>query len=110
MTTEEKEQFRTRIEEEHASVSAELEKLEAAAAPVAPDRAIGRVSRMDAIQNRGMSERALRRARSKIANLELALSKIDDADFGLCLACRGPIGAARIMAIPDATLCVHCSG
>jgi DnaK suppressor protein len=109
MSSDEKAQLRARIEVEHRAVTGELADLEAAAAPVAPDRAIGRVSRMDAIQNRGMSERALRRARSKIANLELALSKLEDDDFGLCLACRGPIGVERIMAMPDATLCVYCS-
>ncbi|MFT5129414.1 MAG: DnaK suppressor protein [Rhodothermales bacterium] len=110
MSPAEKAQLRARMEGERDAVSAELSDLEAAAAPIAPDRGIGRISRMDAIQNRGINERALRRARNKGSNLELALSKIDDDDFGLCMACRGPIGVERIMAIPDSSLCVYCSG
>jgi DnaK suppressor protein len=110
MIPAEKAQLRERIESERAALDADFPGLEAAAAPVAPDRAIGRISRMDAIQNRSINERALRRARSKASNLELALSKLDDDDFGLCLACRAPIGVERIMAMPDSTLCVYCSG
>jgi DnaK suppressor protein len=110
MSPAEKDQLRDRIVREREAITAELAALEAAAAPVAPDRAIGRVSRMDAIQNRGINERALRRAQNKLSNLELALSKLEDDDFGLCLGCRGPIGSERIMAMPEATLCVYCSG
>lgn len=38
--------------------------------PIAPDVAIGRISRMDAINNKGVAEAALRQAEIKLKNLK----------------------------------------
>lgn len=38
-----------------------------------------------------------------------ALTKIERGTFGLCEACRRPIGAKRLAAMPWATLCVRCA-
>ena len=37
-----------------------------------------------------------------------ALEKIDDGTYGTCDRCRGPIGEARLEALPWAGLCVTC--
>ena len=37
-----------------------------------------------------------------------ALQKIDEGTYGLCDRCQQPIGEERLMALPHATLCVHC--
>lgn len=86
-----------------------IEQLEAATQPISPENAIGRISRMDAINNKSVAEAALRTARKKLSNLEIALHKIDDEQFGNCARCGKPIQAARLMFMPDSNRCIHCA-
>ena len=55
--------------------------------PVAPDNAIGRLTRMEAISSQGISEASLNSAQVKLVKLEKALSKVDLPDFGICVRC-----------------------
>jgi len=56
--------------------------------PVAPDVAIGRISRMDAINNKNVTESALRQAEDKLKKLNIVLSKIGSPDFGVFIKCK----------------------
>jgi len=78
-------------------------------APVAPDVAIGRISRMDAINNRSVTEAAQRQAEQRLKNLQTVLSKLGTPDFGLCARCRRPIPLARILFRPESLKCVNCA-
>lgn len=77
--------------------------------PVEPENAIGRISRMDAINNKSVIEEALRKAKDKLEKLHYALSKIDDPEFGICIKCRQPIPLGRIFIMPQSRTCVSCS-
>lgn len=77
--------------------------------PIAPDVAIGRVSRMDAINNKSVTEAALRQAEQKLKSLHRVLSKIDDPDFGMCLKCKKSIPLARVIIRPESLYCVNCA-
>ncbi|MFC4722978.1 TraR/DksA family transcriptional regulator [Geojedonia litorea] len=77
--------------------------------PISPNDAIGRVSRMDAINNRSINEASLRQAEIKLANLQRALSRLDEPEFGICLKCKHPIPLGRILIRPESFLCVQCA-
>jgi DnaK suppressor protein len=77
--------------------------------PVSPDNAIGRVSRMDAINNKSVTEAALRAAEEKLRSLEQVLSKVGTEDFGRCVKCRREIPPGRIMFRPESLFCVNCA-
>jgi DnaK suppressor protein len=77
--------------------------------PVAPDDAIGRLTRMDAIGNKSINEAALREARNTLAKLERALKMIDRPGFGICIECEEPIPIARMMIMPESDMCVECA-
>ena len=77
--------------------------------PIPPENAIGRISRMDAINNRSVNESALRKAELKLKNLQVALTKVDDSDFGICIKCKRPIPLGRILLMPQAISCVNCA-
>lgn len=77
--------------------------------PIAPENAIGRVSRMDAINNKSVNEAALKKAKIKLNNLQVALGKIDEPDFGMCIRCQQPIPEGRILLMPQAIICVRCA-
>ena len=77
--------------------------------PIAPDCAIGRVSRMDAINNKAINEEALRKAENKLKGLKITVQNIDNNDFGLCARCKNEIPLGRILLMPHSRFCVHCA-
>ncbi|MEQ9186919.1 MAG: TraR/DksA C4-type zinc finger protein [Cryomorphaceae bacterium] len=78
-------------------------------APVAPDDAIGRVSRMDAINNRTIVLAALRTAEEKLNKLKYMADNIDSSEFGNCARCGGKIPAGRLILKPESPFCVRCA-
>lgn len=77
--------------------------------PVEPDCAIGRVSRMDAINNKSVAEAALRKAEEKLSKLKYVLDKVDEDDFGICVKCKKQIPIGRILLMPQSMYCVNCA-
>ena len=77
--------------------------------PVAPDDAIGRISRMDAINNKSVTEASLRQAEEKLRNLHRVLSRVGTSDFGICIKCGRPIPEGRLVYRPESLSCVDCA-
>ena len=77
--------------------------------PIAPDCAIGRISRMDAINNKSVTEASLRQAEEKLRNLNRVISQIGTKEFGICLKCKSSIPLARILYRPESLYCVNCA-
>ena len=77
--------------------------------PMAPDNAIGRVSRMDAINNRRVLNSALKKAELKLKKLKIVQKEIDKKDFGVCLNCKNEIPIARLMIVPESKKCINCA-
>lgn len=48
--------------------------------------------------------------RQELAEIEAALGRIADGDYGVCLACGGPLGLQRLRAVPEARYCLSCTG
>jgi DnaK suppressor protein len=69
--------------------------------PVAPDDAIGRITRMDAINNKSLTESSLQQAEQKLVNLQRVLALVGTSDFGICMKCRKAIPLARILFRPE---------
>lgn len=46
--------------------------------------------------------------REMLTQTERALTRIKDGTYGVCESCGNPIGKARLLAFPRATLCVRC--
>jgi DnaK suppressor protein len=104
-----KNQIRQRVLDETSRTEPRIGEYRELTKPVAPDVAIGRISRMDAINNKSISEAALRQATEKLNNLKRVLSKIDEKDFGLCLKCGKQIPTERILIRPESLCCAHCA-
>jgi DnaK suppressor protein len=109
MTKDDKDKLEKIITAEKDNLLTNIQSLEEGSKPVAPDEAIGRLTRMDAINAKSINEANLNSARVKLAKLERALSKLDDPDFGTCAICEEPIPVGRIMLMPETTVCVKCA-
>ena len=110
MDTRQKEDIRKKIQVQLLETEQDIANLVALTKPIAPDNAIGRLTRMDAINNRSINQAALNSCRHKLSMLNKALGRINDSDFGICADCGEPIPAGRIMIMPETNLCVHCAG
>jgi DnaK suppressor protein len=102
-------ELRSLIEEEIERTRSKIAGYEDLSQPVSPENSIGRVSRMDAIQNKSVVEAALREAQRKLSGLEGALANIDNPDFGLCKRCKKPIPVKRLLLMPQSGYCVNCA-
>ncbi|MEK9855548.1 MAG: TraR/DksA C4-type zinc finger protein [Rhodobiaceae bacterium] len=80
-------------------------------APVELDQqSVGRLSRMDAMQQQSMDVAREERRRQRLAVLAAALRRLDGGEYGYCLACGEDILPQRLEIDPAVTLCVSCQG
>ena len=97
------------IKEKIGAIEEEILDLKELTKPISPENAIGRLSRMDAINNKSINEAALRKSEEKYSKLKYALTKIDEPEFGLCDRCGKVIQPQRIMLMPESNYCVSCA-
>ena len=77
--------------------------------PISPDRSIGRLTRLDALNELAVNEKALVSARTRQAGMQVTLGQLCDPEFGCCSHCDDPIPFARLLSLPGTRLCVSCA-
>jgi len=109
MNPREQKEFRELILNEIVSQKQHIESLLKSVKPIAPDNSIGRITRMEAIGSKGVSEASLSSAQNKLTRLETALNKIGNTDFGVCIRCSSQIFKGRLLLMPESITCVACA-
>ncbi len=110
MNNKDREILKVEIINEIKRVNEDIESYKKLVQPISPDNAIGRISRMEAINSKSINEDALRKSESSLLKLNQALSIIDEPDFGLCIICDEEIPVARLKIMPGTEYCVSCAG
>ena len=72
------------------------------------DQPIGRLSRMDAMQQQSMAQANTRIARQRLTQVRAALTRYDQGEYGLCVDCGEEIGFGRLKARPESPFCLEC--
>lgn len=72
------------------------------------DQPIGRISRVDALQQQAMSKEQLRRSRLRLGQVRQALTAVQQDEYGFCRRCEEPIGVRRLTAFPETPFCLPC--
>jgi len=103
-------QLRQRLIALRSELEAMLTNSEEGAKPVDLDQPIGRLSRMDALQQQHMVQAGRQNARQRLQRVQAALALFERDEYGYCRLCEEPIGFARLSAQPEAPLCVECQG
>ncbi len=104
-----KHQVEKAIQEEIKKADKEIETLESLTKPISPENSIGRISRMDAINNKGVNDAALSSYKLKRDQLKRALLRIDESGFSKCKNCGNEIPEGRILLKPESEFCVNCA-
>ena len=81
-----------------------------ARAPVTLDQeAVGRLSRIDAMQVQAMAQANAARRVALRGQIAAALKRLDDGDYGWCVRCGEAISPARLRHNPAVSLCINCA-
>lgn len=104
-----REQIQERLIDEIAGKEERIMELEKSTAPIAPDKALGRLTRLDAMQDKSVREAALAQARESLVKLELALTRVFNREFGICITCGEGIPVERLVVLPGSVRCVECA-
>jgi len=97
------------LEKQISSTQKEIEELIELTKPISLDNSIGRLSRMDAINNKTINEKALRDKKKILQKLERAIDRHEDGKLGKCLKCGDEIPFGRLKIMPYTTRCVKCA-
>ena len=109
MDETQKKEINKKLLTEIENTQKKIEKYTELCKPIAPANSIGRISRMDAINNKSVVEAALREAKNKMQQLKVMQTKITNADFGSCIKCKNYIPLGRLMIRPHSKFCVDCA-
>jgi|TARA_B110000914_G_scaffold179629_1_gene161699 DnaK suppressor protein len=108
LSNEEKREIQKRINKKIEGIDERILEYRELTKPIPPSVAIGRISRMDAINNKSVNEAALRQLEKQRLGLDQALIRLSNDKFGRCVRCGKKIPVARILLMPGATSCVRC--
>ncbi len=100
--------YRKALQEREQKTTEQLALNAGSARPVSLDQAIGRVTRIDAIQQQQMALHAKRRLGFQLERIRAALHRLDDGTFGECTMCGEPIDRRRLEFAPEVSTCLDC--
>ena len=109
MKKKDRESVRIKIDQEIKRTELDIIDYKEDTKPIPPENAIGRISRMDAINNKSVMEAALRKAEEKLKSLHYLKGQVDEPDFGLCANCKNEIPLPRMLFMPQSAFCVNCA-
>ena len=70
---------------------------------------VGRLSRMDALQQQAMAQATGRRRDAERARIEAALRRLEEGEWGYCQACGDEIAEKRLAHDPSVSNCIKCA-
>jgi DnaK suppressor protein len=101
--------YKKYLEEALDEVGKYLEFSEDAAAAVAPDKGLGRLSRMEAMQDQQLVMEMRRRKKRQLVEIKLAISRLEMGNYGTCVFCGKEIHPERLEVAPEVQTCMSCS-
>jgi len=109
MNKEKRIQLEQTIDREIKKTILSVEEYKQLTKPIKPENSIGRVSRMDAINNKSVIEAALRKLEEKLEKLKFIKTQVYNNNFGICIKCNQEIPIGRMLIVPESRLCVNCA-
>ncbi len=103
------EELRAELERQLRRLEKSMSVTDEASRPVELDQqAVGRLSRMDALQNQHLTRNLQERERARHGALISALKRIENGRYGFCEGCGAPLAPGRLLVYPEAERCGGC--
>ena len=78
------------------------------ARPVDLDEPIGRLTRMDAMQQQSLTRASRQGLDVRLRQVKAALEAMKGDEYGFCRRCDEPTGFRRLKVRPEAPFCIRC--
>lgn len=102
--------YQTRLQAELDELIMATARADGATATVELDQTrVGRLSRMDAMQQQAMAQGTRARLLNRQRRLEAALARIAAGTYGHCCECHEPLSAQRLDIDPAVVFCIDCA-
>jgi len=102
-------ELRAELDHQLRRLERSMQVTEAAMEPVKLDQtAVGRLSRIDSLQNQGLTRNLHEREKVKLAHIQEACRRIEEGTYGLCVSCDSEIPFERLYVMPEAPICATC--
>lgn len=108
LTAPQRTELTAALEALRAELQLDVERTAEGARPVDLDEPIGRLSRMEAMQQQQMAAANRRNLKIRLDQVRAALERVAAGDYGLCLECEEPIAYKRLAARPESRFCLRC--
>jgi len=109
VTSEQVEERREELLRERARLERTMKSTAEGSRPVEADQStMGRLSRMDALQQQSLTADLHSREQARHAQITDALERIDQGTYGVCSSCSNPIPYGRLLVFPEARTCATC--
>lgn len=108
MDDQTKSELKVILEERASALLSEIEAARDSAKPVDLGESIGRLARMDAIQNQQIAMKTKAEKEKSLSLVKSALKRLPQEDFGECIDCGGPIELKRLKHRPESVMCLSC--
>lgn len=110
LTAEQLAELRGILEEELRRLERSMRVSEEGLRPVELDPgAVGRLSRIDELQNQAMTRNLHEREQVKLAGLLQAFRRLEEGTYGRCSECGGEIPFDRLEVFPETGTCRNCT-
>ena len=102
--------FKKRLQGRLAEINATSEMKKSSEGPVELDQSrLGRLSRMDAMQQQEMARAASRLVEQEKQRIKAALSRMESGEYGYCVMCDDEIAEGRLRFDPSVLICISCA-
>lgn len=108
LTTDQIEELQGELLRERERLEELLRQSKVDTLPVEPSEAIGRLTRMDAIQQQEMAKASRATYGTKLRQVRAALEAFGRDEYGYCRSCEEPVGYRRLKARPESPFCLSC--
>jgi DnaK suppressor protein len=109
LTPKQKQELRLVLQSNKTKLEQQLLDAESATGVVILDQSsVGRVSRVDAMQQQSMAVSTRAKAEASLRKVLKALKRMEAEDFGYCSQCDEPIQFNRLKVQPQASHCLKC--
>ncbi len=102
--------FKKRLTERYQIILADREAQKQNTAPKELDQtSVGRLSRIDAMQQQQMAKASARLVDQERRRIETALKRIESEEYGYCILCDEEIAEKRLEFDPSILTCITCA-
>ncbi|MDP6892919.1 MAG: TraR/DksA C4-type zinc finger protein [Verrucomicrobiota bacterium] len=101
--------FRKRLETLRLEIEGNMSTNKDDTGVVELDSSIGRLSRMDALQNQQIALELKRRQENQLLRIKNAIKRMDKGQYGFCGKCKKSIEEDRLEIFPDTFTCINCA-